>query len=98
MGQMTVIKEGSFLDHRPIAIILKCQIKEIKRRRATKTKKLDLDKFDNEEIRKFYQTKTREWASQSIGGGVNWNQMNRGLIELTEGAHGKLRDRWIHRG
>ena len=43
MGQMTVIKEDSFSDHRPIAIILKCQIKEIKRRGATKTKTLDLD-------------------------------------------------------
>ena len=66
MGQMTVIKEDSFSDHRPIAIILRCQIKEIKSRGATKTKKLELDKFDNEEIRKFYQTKTREWASQRI--------------------------------
>ena len=91
MEQMTVIKEDSFSDHRPIAIILKCQIKEIKRRGATKTKKLDLDKVDNEEIRKFYQKKTREWASQRIEEGVNWNQMNRGLIELTEGACGKAK-------
>ena len=91
MGQMAVIKEDSFSDHRPIAIILKYQIKEKKRRGATKTKKLDLDKFDNEEIRKFYHTKTRERASQRIGEGVNWNQMNRGLIELTEGACGKAK-------
>ena len=71
MGQIAVIKEDSFSDHRPVAIILKCQVKEIQRRGATKTKKLDLDKFDSEEIRKFYQTKTREWASQRIGEGVN---------------------------
>ena len=35
---------------------------------------------------RLYQTKTREWARASIGEGVNWNQMNRGLMELTEGA------------
>ena len=57
MGEMTVIEEDSFSDHRPISIILKLQTKEIKRRRAINTKKLDLDKFESEEIRKFYQKK-----------------------------------------
>ena len=38
------------------------------------------------EIRKLYQTKTRECASARIGEGVNWNQMNRELMELTEEA------------
>ena len=91
MGEMAVIKEDSFSDHRPIAIVLKCQIKEIKRRGTKQTKRLDLSKFENEEIRRLYQTKTREWASARIGEGVNWNQMNRGLMELTEGACGKAK-------
>ena len=91
MGEMAVIKEDSFSDHRPIAIVLKCQVKEIKRRGTKQTKRLDLSKFENEEIRRLYQTKTREWASMRIGEGVNWNQMNRGLMELTEGACGKAK-------
>ena len=57
MGEMTVIEEDSFSDHRPIAIILICQVKEIEGRRAINRKKLDLDKFESEEIRKLYQTK-----------------------------------------
>ena len=91
MGEMAVIKEDSFSDHRPIAIVLKCQVKEIKRRGTKQTKRLDLSKFENEEIRRLYQTRTREWASARIGEGVNWNQMNRGLMELTEGACGKAK-------
>ena len=98
MGEMAVIKEDSFSDHRPIAIVLKCQVKEIKRRGTKQTKRLDLGKFENEEIRRLYQTKTREWASARIEEGVNWNQMNRGLMELTEGACGKQRDMWTHHG
>ena len=57
MGEMTVIKEDSFSDHRPIAIILKYQVKGIKRRGAIKTKKLDLDKFESKEIRKLSKQK-----------------------------------------
>ena len=91
MGEMAVIKEDSFSDHRPIAIVLKCQVKEIKRRGTKQTKRLDISKFENEEIRRLYQTTTREWASARIGEGVNWNQMNRGLMELTEGACGKAK-------
>ena len=91
MGEMTVIKEDSFSDHRPIAIILKYQFKGIKRRGAIKTKKLDLDKFESKEIRKLFQTKTREWASERIGKGVNWTQMIKGLMELTEGVCGKAK-------
>ena len=49
---MKVIEEDSFSDHRPTAIISKCQVKEIKRRGATKTRKLDLDKLGSEEMRK----------------------------------------------
>jgi len=47
MGEMAVIKEDSFSDHRPIAIIVKLQVKEVKRRRAINTKKLDLEKFES---------------------------------------------------
>ena len=39
----------------------------------------------------FYQTKTREWVSERIGEGVNWDQVNRRLMELTEGAYGKIK-------
>ena len=92
MGEMAVIKEeDSFSYHRPIAIVLKCQVKEIKRRGTKQTKRLDLSKFENEEIGRLYQTRTREWASARIGEGVNWKQMNRGLMELTEGACGKAK-------
>jgi len=91
MGEMTVIKEDSFSDHRPIAIILKYQVKGIKRRGAIKTKKLDLDKFESKEIRKLFQTKTREWASERIGKGVNWTQMIKGLMELTEVVCGRAK-------
>ena len=89
MGEMTVIKEDSFSDHRPVTVILKYQVKEKRRRGAVKKKKLDLEKFENEEIRTEYQTKTREWTRERIGEGVNWEQMNRGLVELTEGVCGK---------
>ena len=41
MGEMAVIKEDSFSDHRPMTIILKCQVKETKRRGAKQAKKLD---------------------------------------------------------
>ena len=60
---------------------------EIKRKGTKQTKRLDLSKFENEEIRRLYQTKTREWASARLGEGVNWNQMNRGLMEFTEGGN-----------
>ena len=91
MGEMAVIKEDSSSDHRPITNILKCLVKEVKGRGTKQTKRLDLSKFENEEIMRLYQTKTREWASAGIGEGANWNQMNRGLMELTEGACGKAK-------
>ena len=47
-GEMAVIKEDSFLDHRPITVISKCQVKETKRRGTKQTKRLDLSKFENE--------------------------------------------------
>ena len=90
MGEMTVIKKDSFSDQRRIAIIFTCQVKEMKRR-AINTKKLDLDNFESEEIRKFYKIKTKEWASERIGEGENSDQMNRGIMELTEGACGKVK-------
>ena len=64
---MVVVKEDSFSDHRPITTILKCLVKETKRRGTQQTKRLDLTKFENEEIRGLYQIKTREWASARIG-------------------------------
>ena len=57
MGEMAVIKKDSFPDHRPIAIILRYQVKEPKKRGAKQTKRLDLNKSENEEIRKFHQKK-----------------------------------------
>ena len=44
-----MIKEDSFSDHGPVAVLLKCHVKEIRRREAAKRKKLDLDKLENEE-------------------------------------------------
>ena len=60
IGEMAVIKEDSFSDHRPIAIAWKCQVKEMKRRGTEQAKRLDLSKFENEEMRRLYQTKPRE--------------------------------------
>ena len=54
-----MIKEDSFSDHRPIAIILKCQVKKTTRKGTKQTKRLDLTKFENGWIRRLGKCKER---------------------------------------